>query len=65
MNQRLDQLRAEYNVGRQQLQQLDRKRQQLRDTLLRISGAIQVLEEIERGVEEKERSGVEHSLPSS
>ena len=48
MNQRLDELRAEYNFGRQQLQQLDRKRQQMRDTLLRISGAIQVLEEIER-----------------
>ena len=65
MNQRLVELRAEYNVGRQQLRQLERKRQRLRDTLLRISGAIQVLEEMERGLEEEERSGGENSLPSS
>ncbi len=43
---RLDVLRQEFNKGQQQLALLDRKRAEVRDTLLRISGAIQVLEEI-------------------
>jgi prefoldin subunit 5 len=44
--QRLQELRSEFKIGEAQLEQLDRRRAQLRDTLLRISGAIQVLEEL-------------------
>lgn len=43
---RLDELRAEAETGQRQLQLLDARRAELRDTLLRIDGAIQVLEEL-------------------
>lgn len=43
---RLAQLRAEYEAGQKMLAELDAKRQEIRDTMLRISGAIQVLEEL-------------------
>jgi len=46
ITQRLETLRQEFGKGQQQLALLDRKRAEVRDTLLRISGAIQVLEEI-------------------
>ena len=46
MNDRLAELKAEFEKGQQQLQLLDRQRAEVRDTLLRISGAIQVLEEL-------------------
>jgi septal ring factor EnvC (AmiA/AmiB activator) len=45
LEERLDQLRQEFASGQNQLAELDQKRANLRDTLLRISGAIQVLEE--------------------
>jgi prefoldin subunit 5 len=43
---RLAELRAEYEAGQKMLAELDAKRQEVRDTMLRISGAIQVLEEL-------------------
>lgn len=43
---RLEELRAELVKGRRRMVELDRERLQLRDTLLRIGGAIQVLEEL-------------------
>jgi septal ring factor EnvC (AmiA/AmiB activator) len=46
MNERLVQLRAELEKGEHRLRQLDRERQEVRDTMLRISGAIRVLEEL-------------------
>jgi len=46
MEKRLSELRDEYKRGQQHLEVLDQQRQQIRDTLLRISGAIQVLEEL-------------------
>jgi prefoldin subunit 5 len=46
MNDRLQQLRAELEKGRQRMQALDRERDNVRETMLRISGAIQVLEEL-------------------
>jgi hypothetical protein len=46
MNDRLTELRRELEKGRQRLEILDRERQELRDTMLRISGAIQVIEEL-------------------
>jgi septal ring factor EnvC (AmiA/AmiB activator) len=58
MEKRLDQLRQEFASGQNQLAELDQKRANLRDTLLRISGAIQVLEETLG-----EGAG-EHTIPS-
>ena len=45
---RLDELRAEYESGAAQLEQLEQRTQDLKKTLLRISGAIQVLEELKQ-----------------
>jgi hypothetical protein len=43
---RLENLKQEQNEGQKMLAELDSKREGLRQTLLRISGAIQVLEEL-------------------
>jgi septal ring factor EnvC (AmiA/AmiB activator) len=43
--ERLQQLRSEYAAGETQLAELDRRRDGVRDQLLRIEGAIRVLEE--------------------
>lgn len=44
--QRLQQLHSELELGQKQLGLLDTRRDQLQATLLRITGAIQVLEEL-------------------
>jgi uncharacterized coiled-coil protein SlyX len=47
---RLDELRAEYEKGKKTLEELESQAANVRATLLRISGAIQVLqEELEAG----------------
>jgi len=45
LEERLSTLRAEFESGQKMLEELDTKASNLRETLLRISGAIQVLEE--------------------
>lgn len=45
LEKRLQSLKAEYEAGQKMLVELEAKQANLRDTLLRISGAIQVLEE--------------------
>jgi predicted nuclease with TOPRIM domain len=45
LEDRMKQLRAEFESGQQRLASLEQECQSLRQTLLRISGAIQVLEE--------------------
>jgi len=42
---RLEQLKSEFESGQKMLGELDAKRQSLQHTLIRISGAVQVLEE--------------------
>lgn len=42
---RLASLRQEYSAGQEQLRKLEERRNDLQQTMLRITGAIQVLEE--------------------
>ncbi len=46
LRQRLDQLKQEFETGEKRLQDLEVQQVHLRETLLRISGAIQVIEEL-------------------
>ena len=46
IQQRLTQLKSEFEEGQKMLADLEAKQTNLRSTLLRISGAIQVLEEL-------------------
>ena len=46
LEKRLEELRIELAKGQRQLEMIDIKRQEVRDTVLRITGAIRVLEEI-------------------
>lgn len=45
LQQRLEELKNEYETGQRTLAEMEAKSANLRNTLLRISGAIQVLEE--------------------
>lgn len=45
LEKRLAQLKAEFESGQRVMAELETKQANLRDTLLRISGAIQILEE--------------------
>ena len=45
LEQRLDQLKAEFESGQKMLAEYEAKEAALRETMIRISGAIQVLEE--------------------
>ncbi len=61
LNKRLAGLREELDFGRQQLAELDVSREELQEMLLRISGAIQVLEEeLEKcaGEQQEEKTAV-------
>ena len=46
LESRLAVLKHEFDSGQSQLQELERQQTRLRETLLRISGAIQVLDEL-------------------
>lgn len=45
LEQRLEQLKAEFEAGQKMLTELEGQQANVRETMLRISGAIQVLEE--------------------
>ncbi len=46
LERRLDELKKEFEAGQTRLRDLEMQQAHLRETLLRISGAIQVLEEL-------------------
>ena len=58
LEKRITELKSEFEAGQKMLADLETKRNDLQSTLLRISGAIQVLEELltqnESGQEPKE-----------
>ena len=56
LERRLELLHIELEKGQRHLTLLDRQRQDARDTLLRITGAIQVLEEL---LQQEERNGAD------
>lgn len=45
LEERLSQLRSQYDEGQKELEKLQQKQNELQITLLRVSGAVQVLEE--------------------
>jgi len=57
---RLDELRKEFETGQAELDKANKQQEYLRETLLRISGAIQALEELvtnEQSVEQRNGAG--------
>ncbi|NJL79227.1 MAG: hypothetical protein HC836_20705 [Richelia sp. RM2_1_2] len=59
LEKRLAELKAEFASGQKVIVELETKQANLRDTLLRISGAIQILEEeIGKANTEEENTGV-------
>ena len=45
LQNRLEELKKEFHAGQARLQEMEDQERRLRDTLLRIAGAIQVIEE--------------------
>jgi predicted nucleic acid-binding Zn-ribbon protein len=60
LEQRLKALKTELEAGEKVLADLDARRANLRDTLMRISGAIQVLEEELNKAEQPAGNGLAH-----
>jgi prefoldin subunit 5 len=51
IDQRIAELKQDFQRGEERLRELDMQQAQLRETMLRIAGAIQVLEELRGGQE--------------
>ncbi len=62
LEQRLQELKTEFDNGQQTLQELESQTVSVRQTLLRISGAIQVLEEELNGANQPHGNGSELSV---
>jgi predicted nuclease with TOPRIM domain len=60
LKQHIEDLKSEYEAGQKMLSDLESKQLDLRTTLLRISGAIQTLEEL---LGEEENDAVENGDP--
>lgn len=58
LERRLDALKKEFNAGRARATELEQQQTTLHQTLLRISGAIQVLEEELKATEDHDRATV-------
>ncbi len=56
LEKRLAELKSEFEAGQKMLADLDKKRSELETTLLRISGAIQVIEEMLAQDPDKDRA---------
>ena len=56
LEKRLAELKAEFESGQKVMAELETKQANLRDTLLRISGAIQILEEEIGKISEEEKN---------
>ena len=63
LQERLQELRNEYATGQRKLQEVEAQRMQLSETMLRISGAIQVLEEVLASEEQGQSSEPNTHLP--
>lgn len=57
LHSRLSELRAEFEAGQDQLKKLQSQEMGMQNLLFRISGAIQVLEELLNSEQAKEREG--------
>jgi hypothetical protein len=55
VRKRLNELRHELERGYRRMAVLDKEREETRDTILRIKGAIQVLEELSQGDSQADR----------
>lgn len=55
LQNRLEELRKEFETGQSRLKELEAEQAYVRETMLRISGAIQVLEEALRESEQSEK----------
>jgi predicted nuclease with TOPRIM domain len=60
---RLEVLKTEFETGQARLRELEMQQSHLRETLLRISGAIQVLEEMFQPAKLDEEATPQGSLP--
>jgi predicted nuclease with TOPRIM domain len=65
LEKRLTQLKGEFESGQKVMAELEAKQANLRDTLLRISGAIQILEEELDKVDRKEDNSTDLDSSSS
>jgi hypothetical protein len=59
MQMRLEGLRKEFETGQAELERVERQRTYLRETVLRIGGAIQVLEELLAEEQPAEHNGAD------
>jgi hypothetical protein len=60
MRARLEELKKEFEAGQAELKKVEQQRVYLHETVLRISGAIQVLEELLAEKQSVERNAVGH-----
>lgn len=60
LEKRLDELKAEFEQGQKMLVDLESRQESLKHSLLRISGAIQVLEEELEKCKSSEAEAVQH-----
>jgi prefoldin subunit 5 len=63
LQQRLQQLKAEFESGQKVLADLEAKQTSVRETLLRIAGAIQVLEELKEAESDTMTTLAENTYP--